>query len=224
MGAVWSIVVAGGAGQRFGGAKQFADLGGRPVAAWSVAACLAATDGVVLVVPDGEAAPGTESFGADKVVSGGSTRSASVRSGLEAVPEEAEIVVVHDAARPLASADLVAEVVAALSDPSVAGVICACTMGDTVKRIRPALRTDRDGPTGDVLDTLERDELVAVQTPQAFRATVLRTAHGEGAEATDDAALVERLGATVRVVPGDPRNIKITTPSDLALAEHLLST
>lgn len=222
MGTVWSIVVAGGAGRRFGGSKQFADLAGRPVAAWSVEACRAATDGVVLVVPEGAAEGESSALGADRVVTGGVTRSASVRCGLEAVPEEAEIVVVHDAARPLASAALVTSVVAALADPAVAGALCACPMGDTVKRVRPALRTGADVPLGDVVETLDRDELVAVQTPQAFRASVLRAAHAEGAEASDDAALVERLGATVRVVPGDPRNIKLTTPSDLTLAEQLL--
>jgi 2-C-methyl-D-erythritol 4-phosphate cytidylyltransferase len=222
MGAVWSIVVAGGLGRRFGGPKQFADLAGRPVAAWSVDTCRQASDGVVLVVPDEDRDPTWQGLGADRVVTGGPTRSASVRCGLAAVPDDADIVVVHDAARPLATAALVSSVVAALADPAVGGALCAWPMGDTVKRIRVA---GGDGAVlGDVVETLEREELVTVQTPQAFRTVLLRAAHAEGAEATDDAALVERLGATVRVVAGDPRNIKITTPSDLALAELLLTS
>jgi 2-C-methyl-D-erythritol 4-phosphate cytidylyltransferase len=112
--------------------------------------------------------------------------------------------------------------VAALDDLAVGGALCGCPVGDTVKRVAPV--PDADGALGDVLETLDREELVAVQTPQAFRATLLREAHAAGGEATDDAALVERLGATVRVVPGDPRNIKVTTPGDLDRAAHLLSS
>jgi 2-C-methyl-D-erythritol 4-phosphate cytidylyltransferase len=222
VGAVWSIVVAGGLGRRFGGAKQFADLAGRPIAAWSVAACRDATDGVVLVVPPGSMDSLADDLGADTVVEGGATRSASVRCGLAAVPRDAEIVVVHDAARPLAAPALVTAVVAALDDPAIGGALCAWPVGDTVKRIAPV--PDVEGALGDVLETLDREELVAVQTPQAFRAPLLREAHAGGGEATDDAALVERRGATVRVVPGDPRNIKVTTPADLDLAAHLLSS
>lgn len=227
MGPVWAVVVAGGAGTRFGGPKQYAPLAGRPLVSWSVGACRQATDGVVLVVAEGAA---RDPFGADVVVTGGPTRAASVRRGLAAVPADAAVVVVHDAARPLATAALVRAVVGALDDPAVDGAVCACALADTVKRVRPVpgagagTRTGGDGVLGDVAATLDRDALVAVQTPQAFRAGVLRRAHRGDPEATDDAALVERLGATVRVVAGDPRNLKVTTPADLALAEQLLGS
>jgi 2-C-methyl-D-erythritol 4-phosphate cytidylyltransferase len=205
-------VVAGGSGQRFGQRKLFVMLGDRPVAEWSVAACRPAASGVVLVVP-----PGFEDqsdCGAERVVVGGATRSASVRCGLAAVPDEADVIVVHDAARPLATEALFAAVVAAVSqdEDECEAAICAVPVSDTVKRVEGGI----------VAATLDRTELVAVQTPQAFRADLLRRAHASGAEATDDAALVERLGGAVRVVPGDARNVKITSPADLRTAEHYL--
>jgi 2-C-methyl-D-erythritol 4-phosphate cytidylyltransferase len=205
---VWAIVVAGGSGQRFGELKQFALLAGRPVAQWSVEACRPAASGVVLVVPSGS---GDHSgCGADRVVVGGASRSASVRCGLSAVPDEADVIVVHDAARPLATAALFDAVVAAATDHGAA--ICAMPVSDTIKRVDSGL----------VIGTLDRDQLVAVQTPQAFDAALLRRAHASGAEATDDAMLVELLGASVRVVPGDAHNVKITTPADLRAAEQFL--
>jgi 2-C-methyl-D-erythritol 4-phosphate cytidylyltransferase len=204
------VVVAAGSGDRFGQPKQFALLAGRPVVEWSVAACRPAVAGVVLVLPEGRL---DRTYGADRVVAGGPSRSASVRNGLAAVPADAGVVVVHDAARPLAGPALFMSVVAALNDPRVAGAICAVPVRDTVKRVAPTGST--------VVATLDRAGLVAVQTPQAFRAPVLRQAHADRGEATDDAALVEALGATVRVVPGDPRNVKLTIPADLAYAERL---
>lgn len=210
-GPVWAVVVAGGSGTRFGRLKQFDLLAGRPVAARSVAACRSVAAGVVLVLPEGNL---DHAYGADVVVAGGATRSASVRCGLAAVPDEAAVVVVHDAARPLAGPGLFLLAVAALDDPSVAGAVCTLPVTDTLKRV--------DRATSAVAGTVDRSDLVAVQTPQAFRAAVLRRAHRAGDDATDDAALVEALGATVRAVPGDPRNVKLTTPADLAFAEHLL--
>lgn len=213
---MWAVVVAGGSGSRFGAPKQFQLLAGRPVVAWSVAAARAATDGVVLVLPPGS--EDGEGFGADTVVPGGSSRSESVRRGLAAVPEGTRIVVVHDAARPLASPALFRAVV----DPLAAGagggapdgVVCALAVADTVKRLAPDRET--------VVETVDRSELVTVQTPQAFRAPALREAHSAGGDATDDAALVEAIGGTVRVVPGEVHNVKVTVPSDLAVAEHLV--
>ena len=119
---VWAIVVAGGGGARFGGPKQFAELAGRTVAERSVSACRAAASFVVLVVPDGAATPG---HGADVVVVCGDSRSASVRAGLAVVPDDVDIVVVHDAARPLAEASLFRAVVAAVGEPGVTGATCA---------------------------------------------------------------------------------------------------
>lgn len=220
MGRVWGIVVAGGSATRFGEAKQFLSLAGRPVAERAVDACRSVCDSVVLVVPaDSVSADTARRHGADVTVAGGPTRASSVRAGLGAVGPEAEIVVVHDAARPLARPALFKAVVAALEADGVAGAICAVPVTDTVKRV-----TRDPGGSGDpsVAETLDRVDLVAVQTPQAFLVDVLRRAHGGEPEATDDAALVEALGLTVCVVPGDPDNLKLTTPADLARAESLV--
>jgi 2-C-methyl-D-erythritol 4-phosphate cytidylyltransferase len=211
MAQVWSVVVAGGSGQRFGTLKQFALLAERPVVAWAVEACRSSSSGVVLVVPPGLAA--SESHGADMVVEGGATRTASVGRGLAAVPESAEVIIVHDAARPLASAALFREVIAVVTSGDADGAIPGLPVSDTIKVV--------DG-TQTVTATLDRATLVAVQTPQAFAADLLRAAHAAGTEATDDATLVEAIGGTVRVVPGDPRNLKITTPDDLDRVAHLL--
>ncbi len=212
---VWSIVVAGGSGQRFGQMKQFAVLGGRPVLAWAVAACRPSSAGVVLVLPTG--ADDREPHGADVVVTGGATRADSVRCGLAAVPYEAAVIVVHDAARPLASPSLFAAVIEAVADAGADGAVPGVPPSDTIKTV---------DASGQVIATLDRTTLVAVQTPQAFRADVLRRAHGGAAETagvTDDAMLVEALGGTVRVVPGEPGNVKITDPGDLGTAERLLA-
>jgi 2-C-methyl-D-erythritol 4-phosphate cytidylyltransferase len=211
MGRVWGVVVAGGTGSRFGEAKQFVSLAGRPVAERSVAACRSVCDRVVLVVPSGTT---DDAHGADIVVEGGASRAASVRAGLAALPDDAEIVVVHDAARPLARPELFASVVAALSN-DVAGAVPGIAVSDTVKRVR------RDGSDTTVVETLDRSELVAVQTPQAFRLDALRRAHSGDPDATDDAALVEAIGLRVAVVPGDLDNLKLTTPADLVRAESM---
>src|SRR5271154_1073103 len=129
---VWGIVVAAGTGERFGRPKQFAKLGDRTVVEWSVAACRSVCEGVVLVLPADHM---DDSCGADAVVVGGATRSESVRCGLGAVPERAEVVIVHDAARPLASSQLFQSVVDALMETSADGVICALPVSDTLKRI-----------------------------------------------------------------------------------------
>ncbi|MDA8316469.1 MAG: 2-C-methyl-D-erythritol 4-phosphate cytidylyltransferase [Actinomycetota bacterium] len=216
---MWAVIVAGGSGSRFGRPKQFESLAGRPVVEWSVTAARKATDGVVLVVPAGEEDRAL-SLGADVVVTGGETRSASVRRGLEHVPDQVDVVVVHDAARPLASPALFAAVVAPLlgaeseeDADGVDGVVCGIAIADTLKRV--------GGNGSTVTETVDRTSLVAVQTPQAFRAAVLRRAHAAGGDATDDAALVEAIGGKVCVVPGEAHNVKLTVPSDLALLEHL---
>ena len=212
---VWAVVVAAGGGSRFGARKQFASLGGRPVVAWSVVSARSVADGVVLVLPEGDPAVGTEGdglHGADVAVAGGATRAASVRAGLAAVPADAEVVVVHDAVRPLASPALFRAVVDAVRSGAEA-VVPGVPVVDTLKQV-----------SGDaVVATVGRDDLVAVQTPQAFRAELLRRAHEGEPDATDDAGLVESQGATVRVVPGDPRNLKVTTPADLEIAQALAS-
>jgi 2-C-methyl-D-erythritol 4-phosphate cytidylyltransferase len=203
----WAVVVAGGRGSRFGGPKQFADLGGRPVASWSLATARQACDGVVLVVP-ADAMGG--SWEADVVVAGGPTRSGSVRAGLSAVPETAEVVAVHDAARPLARLPLWKAVIDAVL-AGADGAIPAAAVTDTVKQV---------GADGELV-TLDRARLVAVQTPQAFRADVLRQAHLSGAEASDDAALVEAAGGRVVLVDGPADNLKVTSPTDLLVVAAL---
>ncbi|MCU1492930.1 MAG: 2-C-methyl-D-erythritol 4-phosphate cytidylyltransferase [Acidimicrobiaceae bacterium] len=207
----WAIVVAGGEGRRFGAPKQFAPLRGRPVLAWALEGARAVADGIVLVVPEAAIGDGSWLTGADVVVAGGATRAASVRAGLAAVPATAEIVVVHDAARPLASAALFRAVVEAV-ESGADGAIPGVAVSDTIKRVAG----------GRVVETLERSELVAVQTPQAFRATLLRSAHDGDPDATDDAGLLELIGAHVAVVAGEATNVKLTGAGDLALLESFL--
>ncbi len=200
---VWTIVVAGGSGTRFGGPKQYEQLGSQRVLDRSVAAARAAGAGVVIVVPPSDA----EREGG---VAGGTTRSESVRAGLAHVPAEATVVCVHDAARPFADSGVFERVVAAVhagADAAIPGV----AVTDTIKQI------DAEGT---VVHTPQRSELMAVQTPQAFRASALRAAHAAGGDATDDAALVEAAGGRVVVVAGDPANRKITDPDDLRWARE----
>lgn len=219
-GPVWTIVLAAGSGRRFGGPpKQFEVLGGDRVIDRSLAVSRAAADHVVVVLAPGQEREGAElveSGAADVAVTGGSERADSVRAALAVVDEDAAVIVVHDAARPLASADLHQAVVAAVHAGADA-VIPAVPVTDTIKHVA------HDGSGRSVVtDTPDRSTLVAVQTPQAFRADILRDAHATSAGATDDAALVEALGATVVVIDGEPTNIKITGPNDLAIAAILL--
>ncbi len=204
---VWAIVVAAGSGSRFGGAKQFEELEGRRVVDWALVASRSVADGVVLVVPADHVED--DAPAADVVVVGGGTRSGSVRAGLAVVPADADVVVVHDAARPFAAPALFEAVVAAVR-AGADGAVPAVALADTIKRVAD----------GRVVATLDRDQLVAVQTPQAFAAAALRRANDGAGEATDDAALVEAHGGRVVVVPGDPANTKITLRTDLGPGEH----
>jgi 2-C-methyl-D-erythritol 4-phosphate cytidylyltransferase len=200
---IWAVVVAAGRGERFGAPKQYERLGDRRVLDWALEAAGARADGVVLVVPPDRA--GDPEPGAAAVVAGGSTRSASVRAGLAAVPDDADLVLVHDAARPLAPPEVFDAVLAAVA-AGADGAVPGLPVTDTVKRV---------APDGAVVETLDRHALVAVQTPQAFRAGALRAAHAAGGEASDDAALVEAAGGRVVVVPGAPAAAKVTEPGDL---------
>ncbi len=213
---VWAIIAAAGAGNRFGGAKQFSRLGDRSVLDWTVQGAARWCEGVVVVLPaarsTGEHAwrpqysPGDRS-GQVVVVAGGVLRSDSVRCGLGRIPDDAEIVLVHDGARPLAPDGVFERVIEAVR----AGADAAVPVIDVTDTIRW-----RGGGTAD------RRKLAAVQTPQAFRADALRAAHAAGADATDDATLAEAAGATVVTVVGDSRNLKITEAHDLVTAEALL--
>jgi 2-C-methyl-D-erythritol 4-phosphate cytidylyltransferase len=198
---VWTIVVAGGSGSRLGRPKQYERIGSRRVIDHAAEIAGAVSEGVVLVVPPADA---TREGG----VAGGATRSDSVRAGLAEVPDEASIICVHDAARPFASKALFQSVIAAVHG-GADGAIPGLAVTDTIKRM---------DANHVVVDTPSRDSLVAVQTPQAFRASVLRAAHAGGRQATDDAALVEDSGGRVVVVPGEITNRKITHLDDLAWA------
>jgi 2-C-methyl-D-erythritol 4-phosphate cytidylyltransferase len=204
---VWAVVVAAGRGERFGAPKQYEALGGPRVVDWALDAAGARAEGVVLVVPPERVAEPEP--GATVVVAGAATRSGSVRAGLASVPPSAEVVLVHDAARPLAPPavfDAVLDAVAAGADGAVPGL----PVSDTVKRV---------APDGTVLETLDRSALVTVQTPQAFRAGALRAAHAGGGDAPDDAALVEAAGGRVVVVPGAAAAAKVTARGDLPALE-----
>ncbi len=202
---VWAIVVGGGSGQRFGRPKQYETLGQHRVIDWARMAAQRACDGVVIVVPLADAE-------AERGVAGGQTRSESVRNGLAHVPADATVICVHDAARPFATETLflaVIDAVLAGADGAVPGL----PVTDTLKVI------DAEGV---VVATPNRASIVAVQTPQAFNAAVLRRAHATGGDGTDDAALVERAGGRVVVVTGEPENRKITHPEDLVWARSLV--
>lgn len=196
---VWTIVVGGGSGQRFGRPKQYEPIGDERIIDRSRRIAAEVSDGVVVVVPAADAER-------EAAVAGGATRSASVRAGLAHVPDDCSVICIHDAARPLASAELfraVVDAVRAGADGAVPGV----AVSDTIKIV---------DPSGSVIDTPDRSTLVAVQTPQAFRASALRAAHAGAAEGTDDASLVEACGGRVVVVAGEASNRKVTHPDDLA--------
>jgi 2-C-methyl-D-erythritol 4-phosphate cytidylyltransferase len=209
--AVVGIVPAGGSGERLGAdrPKAFVVCAGRPLIEWSLEVLGQVCDRVVVAAPEGY------DDGPDRVL-GGESRSASVRNALEAAPE-AEVYVVHDAARPLVTRELVESCVAGLV-PGVDGAIAAIPMTDTVKEV---------APDGRVLRTLDRSALWAIQTPQVFRADILRRALERDAAAlaaaTDDAYLVDDAGGVVTVVESYPENLKVTRESDLRIAEALLA-
>jgi 2-C-methyl-D-erythritol 4-phosphate cytidylyltransferase len=193
-------------------------LAGRPMVEWSIAALRAAAGvrSIVVACPPGHVHElGGHDLG---VVEGGATRSQSVANALEAVGTE--LVAIHDAARPLVTAELVEGVVATLAaDPEAAGAIAATPVSDTIKRVG-------DGSPIVVVETVDRGRLWAAQTPQVFRVEPLRAALGgdpERVAATDEAMLVEAAGGRVLIHPAPAENLKVTTPLDLKLAELLLA-
>jgi 2-C-methyl-D-erythritol 4-phosphate cytidylyltransferase len=208
--AVVGIVPAAGRGERLGsdGPKAFVACGGRPLVEWSLEVLESVCDRVVMAVPEGWETD-------EDHVTGGAVRSASVRAALDAAPE-ASIAVVHDAARPLVTRELVEECVAAVRS-GWEGAIAAAAMTNTVKEAEPG---------GRVVRTLDRSVLWEIQTPQAFAAGTLRRALDVPdqvlAAATDDASLVEAVGGSVKIVEAPPENIKVTTPLDLEFAATLL--
>ncbi len=219
----WAILVAAGSGERLGAErpKAFVALGDRVLLAESLERLDASEwiDAVVVAVPPDweEAAIAlAEEIVASKVaavVTGGATRAASVREALAQIPDDALVVIVHDAARPLVDDAVIERVLVPLGE-GYDGVVPGLALADTVKRVE----------RGIVAETVDRAGLVTVQTPQAFTAAALRAAYaGDGPlAATDCASLVEARGGRIRVVAGDPRLLKITTPADLAVVESWL--
>jgi len=220
-----AVVVAAGSGSRIGsdGPKTLLAIGGRPMVVVAVEGALACPSiaAVVAVAPPGHEERIRQALtrvaGSVAVVTGGETRQRSVAAGLSAVEADAHVVVVHDAARPFASPQLFAAVVDAVLGGADAAVP-VLGLVDTVKRVR-----------GDsIVGTEPRDELALAQTPQACRIELLRDglakAQGSGLEFTDDAGLLEWLGASVRTVAGEPGNFKITTALDLARADAILGS
>jgi 2-C-methyl-D-erythritol 4-phosphate cytidylyltransferase len=219
---VWAILAAAGRGERLGleRPKAFARLRGRPLLAESLERLDDSEwiDAIVVAAPpdwERSALLLAEELGCGKVVSclaGGATRAESVRLALAEVAEDADVVLVHDAARPVLAREMIERVLGRLSE-GWDGIVPALAIPDTVKRVN-----------GDaVVETLDREGLVTVQTPQAFVASVLRDAFaGDVSTASDCASLVERVGGRVAVVPGDHRLLKVTDDSDLARVERLL--
>ncbi len=217
---VGAVIVAAGAGRRFaaaGAPKQFRPLLGAPLVAWAVSAFRdhpRIADLVLVLPPDVHAAPPPwlRALGAT-LVAGGKERSDSVAAGLQALGESCQRVLVHDAARPLVPAELIDRVLAAGREEIL---IPGLPVTDTLKEV---------DATGAVLETHDRSRFRVVQTPQSFPLPLLREVHARAAAAgwlaTDDAALAERCGHTVRIVAGDPRTLKVTTATDLLIAEAL---
>jgi len=212
---VWVILVAAGRGERLGldRPKAFANLGDEPLLAEPLRRLEACPwiDAIVLVAPPGWEEPAillAEEEGCGKVracVTGGEERSDSVRAGLAETADDALVILVHDAARPLVTDDVVERVLAPLSE-GWDGAVPGLPVGDTLKRV---------AADGRVEETVARDGLWAVQTPQAFAVDALRRAHAGDSDATDDAGLVEAAGGRIKVVEGDPRLLKVTTAADL---------
>jgi 2-C-methyl-D-erythritol 4-phosphate cytidylyltransferase len=220
--AVWAVLAAAGRGERLGSdrPKAFAKLRGRPLLAESLERLEASEwiDAIVIVAPPGWEEPSillAEELGCAKVsacLSGGESRAESVRAGVGEVSDEAVVIAVHDAARPFLPDEVLARVLTALNE-GWDGAVPALPLADTIKRVR----------NGQIIETLPREELVAVQTPQAFLAPVLRDAvAGELAGATDCASLVEGRGGRVTTVPGDSRLVKVTDAADLELVASML--
>lgn len=219
------IIVAAGMGVRMGSRlpKALMPVAGRPMVAWSVESAVASgvVDEVVIVAPPGrlrdvEAVLGAAGDGL-RVVGGGDTRAHSVANGLAAISFEAEVVLVHDAARPLASPELFRAVYEAITT-GVDGAIAAVPLADTLKR---------EGDDRTVAETVDRAGLWLAQTPQGFHVSSLRDAYerlgdDEIAKSTDCASILERAGGSVALVASGSSNLKVTLPSDVALAEYLL--
>ena len=216
------LVPAGGAGRRMGGVhKPMLEIAGRPMLERSLAPFLDRSDvvHVIVALPEELCADPPAWLTADarvRVVAGGAERGDSVRNALDVLGDDVDVILVHDAARPLVTDVIIERCIRAAAGGRAA--IAAVPVVDTIKEVDEG---------GRIVATPDRRRLWAAQTPQAFPAAMLRSAHAqaarEGVGATDDAALVARYGDEVIVVEGDPGNLKITTPADIAVAEALIA-
>lgn len=222
---VIAIIVAAGEGKRIGGerSKQFVEIAGKPILYYTLDRFESCNliDEIVLVLPqkdlDYAAGEIVDRFGFRKIrriVAGGRERQDSVYCGLKAITDTPEIVVIHDGVRPF------------VNSSKIEASIATCRRAGAVILAIPARCTIKEGKNGYVVKTIERDRLWEVQTPQTFKYEIILAAYqqafSEGFYATDDSALVERLGYKVKILPGEGKNIKITSPEDLELAELLL--
>ncbi len=210
---VWGVVLAGGGGTRFGGLKQFAVLGGKTLLERVVDIAAERCDGVIVVLPAGH-----EWSGKGTRVTGGATRAESVRSGLSALPEDAEIVCITDAAHPLATPVLYERVIAAVrsgADAALPGL----PLTDAIKKLEGESSADILGEAG---ATTPAGGSVSAQMPMAFSVPVLLRAHAEIADAVEDSGMVAAAGGRVVVVPGEATNVHVTTPAELIVAQALL--
>jgi len=209
------VIPAAGRGERLGAEcpKAFVDVAGRTLLEHAVAGVRGVADVLVIAVP-AEHVDGAQQLVPDAVVvAGGATRQQSVRAALAVLPAEADVVLIHDAARAFVPEDVVHRVATAIQDGADA-VIPVVPVADTMKEVDAG---------GAVVRTVDRAALRAVQTPQGFRRDVIEQAHACGADATDDSALAEAIGVTVATVPGSAEAFKLTTPLDLAVAAALVA-
>lgn len=205
----WGIVLAAGIAERFGGGKQWARLGGERLVDRSIATAASACTDVVVVLPPGAKWDGVP---VSAVVTGGATRAESVRAGLAAVPEWVDVVVIHDAAHPLASRALFGAVVQAVHD-GADGAVPVLPTAETVVEVQRGRLTllKHDAP------------LALAQMPHAFSTRTLREAHADDPASRDDASLLLQRGARIAAVPGETTNVHVTTREELELAERLLT-
>jgi 2-C-methyl-D-erythritol 4-phosphate cytidylyltransferase len=222
-----AIITAAGYGKRMGQPKQFLEIGGKPILEWtlSVFEATEAIDEIILVVneEDVERAKKFSFTKLKEVVAGGRERQDSVYNGIKALPEDAEIVAVHDGARPFVSSEIIEKAIAEARKEGA--VVVGVPISDTVKKVDSRKTSTSSVESLTVESSLNRQELWAAQTPQVFKKDIILRAYREGLgkhQVTDDAMTVEKLGIPVKMVMGSHRNIKITTPDDLNIAEAIL--
>jgi 2-C-methyl-D-erythritol 4-phosphate cytidylyltransferase len=220
-----AIITAAGQGKRMGQPKQFIKLGGQPMVERTIAVFQEAgiIDEIILVVnaEDIKRAKGLKFAKLKQVVAGGAERPVSVLNGLKALPKDADIVAIHDGARPFVTVEIIERSIAECKEAGA--VVVGVPVKDTIKKIRNPKSEIRDNV--EIIQTVDRDEIWLAQTPQVFKKDIILKAYQAGVEkhkVTDDAMLVEKLNLPVKMVMGSYQNIKVTTPDDLIVAEGFL--